>query len=85
MKNNLFVSNLHEDTTEDELRSHFGPIGTIESCKIATDKFGIISKGYGFVKYEKEEDAVKAVKELDMTELDGHVIRVDYARPSMRC
>lgn len=58
--NNLFVKNLDPTITARNLRDAFAVFGTILSCKIAMDETGK-SRGYGFVQFEKEESAKKAL------------------------
>lgn len=37
--------------------------------------------GYGFITFEKEEEAKRAAKDLNKKELDGREINVEVARP----
>ena len=39
------------------------------------------SKGYGFVTFNSEDEAKKAIDEMNQQELDGRTIRVDLANP----
>ena len=41
------------------------------------------SKGFGFVEFENPEDAAKAQAEMNDKELNGRVIKVDFARESL--
>jgi len=60
---NLYVKNL-DDTVDDEtLKKHFEPYGKITSAKVMTDENGR-SKGFGFVCFEKPEEATNAVSEM---------------------
>ena len=81
MKNKLFVGNLGWDTTEDALREFFAQAGEVTEVKIIIDKVTNRSKGFGFVTMATEEDATKAIDELNGKDLDGRDISVDYARP----
>ncbi|KAE9419864.1 hypothetical protein Angca_005920, partial [Angiostrongylus cantonensis] len=61
---NLYVKNL-DDTVDDEtLRKHFESYGKITSCKVMTDENGR-SKGFGFVCFEKPDEATNAVTEMN--------------------
>lgn len=61
---NLYVKNL-DDTVDDEtLKKHFEPYGKITSAKVMTDENGR-SKGFGFVCFEKPEEATNAVTEMN--------------------
>ncbi|GFR09258.1 polyadenylate-binding protein 1 [Trichonephila clavata] len=57
--NNLHVKNLHKSITENELKTLFERFGPILSVKIPLDENGQ-SRGFGFVCFQKEEDASKA-------------------------
>ncbi|KAH7429964.1 hypothetical protein KP509_09G075600 [Ceratopteris richardii] len=64
--NNVFVKNLSEITTDEDLRKIFGVHGTISSAVIMRDADGK-SKCFGFVNFDRPEDAAKAVEALNGT------------------
>lgn len=72
--NNVFVKNLDPTITLRNLRDAFVVFGAIASCKIATDENGK-SRGYGFVHFEKDESATKALS-LDGSTLGSQAISV---------
>ena len=78
---NIYVGNLSHDVTEDELRDAFEASGEVSSCKIITDRLSGASRGFGFVEMPTEEEAKKAMAELNGTELKGRAITVNEARP----
>lgn len=57
---NLFVKNLDLSVNTRQLRDIFAPFGAILSCKLAMDENGV-SRGYGFVHFEKDDAARKAL------------------------
>ncbi|KAI3696713.1 hypothetical protein L6452_29213 [Arctium lappa] len=57
---NVYVKNIDDDVTEDELQEHFSQCGTITSAKLMCDDKGV-SKGFGFVCFSAPEEASKAV------------------------
>lgn len=81
MAKRLFVGGIPWSLTDATLADLFGKIGKVASAKIIVDKFTQQSKGFGFVEYEKDEDADKAIKELSDTEVEGRKIVVQEARP----
>ncbi|XP_040397138.1 ELAV-like protein 2 isoform X6 [Cygnus olor] len=81
-KTNLIVNYLPQNMTQEELKSLFGSIGEIESCKLVRDKITGQSLGYGFVNYVDPKDAEKAINTLNGLRLQTKTIKVSYARPS---
>ncbi|MFH4980042.1 hypothetical protein AB6A40_006751 [Gnathostoma spinigerum] len=65
---NVFIKNFAEDLDKESLEKLFSKFGTITSCAVMTDSEGK-SKGFGFVAFEKPEDAEKAVNEMNEYEL----------------
>ena len=63
MAKKLFVGNLPFAMTDADLNTIFSAHGTVTSANIVIDKFSKRSKGFGFVEFENEEDAAKAIKE----------------------
>ncbi|KAK4481126.1 hypothetical protein RD792_012003 [Penstemon davidsonii] len=57
---NVYVKNIDDNVTEDELREHFSKCGSITSAKLMRDDKGV-SKGFGFVCFSTPEEANKAV------------------------
>lgn len=81
MAKRLFVGGIPWSLTDATFAELFAKIGKVTSAKIIIDKFTQKSKGFGFVEYEVDADADKAVKELNDTEVDGRKIVVQEARP----
>lgn len=81
MNKKLYVGSLPYSVTEDQLREMFAPFGSIESCRIITDKFSGQSKGFGFVEMATEEDSQKAIEGVNGREMNGRTLVVNEARP----
>ena len=81
MATNLFVGSLPYSTTDDELKAHFEQAGTVVSARVITERETGRSKGFGFVEMGSDEDAKKAIDELNGKELSGRALVVNEARP----
>jgi RNA recognition motif-containing protein len=80
MSKRLFAGNLDFSTTEHELRDVFGAFGNVVSAKVITDRETGQSRGFGFIEFEDDEGAKRAVSELDGSSLNGRSINVNEAR-----
>ncbi len=78
---NLFVGNMSFQTTEDELRSLFEPYGEITRIQVMTDRDTGQARGFAFVELADDDEAAKAITELNGKELDGRALNVNEARP----
>ncbi len=78
---NIYVGNIPYRLSEDELKEIFQEYGTVDSVKIITDKFTGRSKGFGFIEMPNQDEAQKAIDELNEAEVDGRNLRVNEARP----
>ena len=83
MTNKLYVGNLTDDVTEEDLLDNFGELGTCVSAKIIKDKNTGSSRGFAFVEMATEEEAREVVKICKGVELDGQKLIVTQARPQM--
>eukprot|EP01063_Lacrimia_lanifica_P032654 TRINITY_DN5614_c0_g2_i1.p1 TRINITY_DN5614_c0_g2~~TRINITY_DN5614_c0_g2_i1.p1 ORF type:complete len:566 (+),score=296.40 TRINITY_DN5614_c0_g2_i1:87-1784(+) len=72
---NVFIKGLEKSVDTKVLYDTFSSYGNILSCKVVTDDQGN-SKGYGFVHYDGEEPAKKAIEALDGTDLRGSTVFV---------
>ena len=81
MAKKLFVGNLPFAMTDADLNTIFSAHGTVTSANIVIDKFSKRSKGFGFVEFENEEDAAKAMEALNNSEQMGRNIAVKEALP----
>jgi cold-inducible RNA-binding protein len=84
MSKKLFVGSLSWDTNDDGLNAAFSPFGEISEAIVISDRDSGRSRGFGFVTFNDDEAADKAVAALNGTELDGRTIRVDVAQAKER-
>ena len=73
----LFINNLHFETSWQDLKDHFRQCGDVERAEVMTNAEGR-SKGFGTVRFVKEKDAEAAIQRLNGQELQGRVLEVRY-------
>ncbi|MBW6536628.1 MAG: RNA-binding protein [Mariniphaga sp.] len=78
---NIYVGNLPYNVVEDDLREIFEEYGEVSAVKIIADKLTGRSKGFGFVEMDDDQEAKKAIEELNNAELSGRNIKVNESRP----
>ncbi|KAM3927687.1 polyadenylate-binding protein 1 [Leptodactylus fuscus] len=76
---NVYIKNFGEDMDDERLKELFGKYGPALSVKVMTDESGK-SKGFGFVSFERHEDAQKAVDEMNGKDMNGKAIYVGRAQ-----
>jgi RNA recognition motif-containing protein len=81
MATKLFIGSLAWATTDDSLSAFFSQVGTVTSARVITDRATGRSKGFGFVEMSSDDEAQKAIAELNGKDLDGRAIVVNEARP----
>lgn len=81
MATKLFVGKLSFNTTDESLQALFAEYGKVLSARVATDRDSDRSKGFGFVEMESDDDAKKAIAELDGKTFEDRTIVVNVARP----
>lgn len=80
MSRKLYVGGLAWATTDEGLGAAFAPFGKVVSAKVVKDRETGRSRGFGFVEYETEDEAKKAMAAMNNTEVDGRRIRIDLAQ-----
>jgi cold-inducible RNA-binding protein len=81
MARKLYVGNLPYDTGEQDLQSLFGQAGTVESVNVMRDMATGRARGFAFVEMASDEDAQKAISQLNNYSLGGRNLTVNEARP----
>ncbi len=78
---NIFVGNLTNDVTEEDLTNLFSEYGQVKEVKIIRDMFTQQTKGFGFVEMPGLADAQKAINGINTKEFKGKKLVVNEARP----
>ena len=81
MGRKLYVGNLPYETGESELQELFGRVGTVESVKVMRDMATGRARGFAFVEMSTDEEAQKAITELNAYRLAERGLTVNEARP----
>ncbi|XP_010192121.1 PREDICTED: polyadenylate-binding protein 1-like [Mesitornis unicolor] len=76
---NVYIKNFGVDVDDDRLREMFSKYGKTLSVKVMMDNTGR-SKGFGFVNFEKHEEAQKAVADMNGKEINGRILYVGRAQ-----
>lgn len=80
MSTKLFVGSLPWSVNDEELKQTFETHGTVVSAKIITDRDTGRSRGFGFVEMENSDEAQKAMRALNDSEINGRNIVVNEAK-----
>src|SRR5258708_15180620 len=78
---NIYVGNLSYAATENSVRGLFEGFGQVTTVKIVTDKFTGSSRGFGFVEMTNDDEAQRAIAELNGKDFEGRKIVVNESRP----
>jgi RNA recognition motif-containing protein len=78
---NLYVSNLDNQVSEEELKQIFSEQGTVASAKIIMDSFSGSSRGFAFVEMPDDTEAQKAIDTLNNSDFKERKLSVQVARP----
>ncbi len=81
MSTKLFVGNLPFSSTDDSLREAFAAYGNVTSASVVMDRETGRSRGFGFVEFEKAEEADAAIAAWNGKAMDGRPLTVNVARP----
>ncbi|XP_027549688.1 polyadenylate-binding protein 1-like [Neopelma chrysocephalum] len=76
---NVYIKNFGDDMDDNRLREIFSKFGKTLSVKVMMDSAGR-SKGFGFVNFEKHEEAQKAVADMNGKEINGRMVYVGRAQ-----
>ena len=77
---NIYVGNIAQDVSEEELTNLFTEHGKVSSAQILRDMFTQESRGFGFVEMPGQADGQKAIENLNTYELKGKKLVVNEAR-----
>ena len=80
MSRKLYVGNLPDSATEQDLSDKFSTYGIVKSVKLITDHDTGRTRGFGFIEMMSEAEAHAAIDGLNGTDYDGRPMKVNEAR-----
>lgn len=84
MGKKLYVGNLAYNLTEEQIKEFFSQAGNVVSASLITDRRSGRAKGFGFVEMATDEEAKKAIEQLNGQTLSERQIVVNEARPPQK-
>ena len=76
----LRVTNVSEDTTDQDLRDLFGAFGRVARVYIGRDRATGASKGYAFVSFDDRTAAERALQKVNGMGYDNLILTVQWSR-----
>jgi len=77
----LRVTNISEDTSEDDLRELFGMYGRIKRCYLAKDRETGRGRGFAFISFHVRTDAERSMNALQGHGYDHLILKIEFAQP----
>ena len=77
----LYVGNLSYSCDDHALGNMFAEIGDVASARVIKDRETGRSKGFGFVEMSSEDDARRAISQMNGRDIQGRPLTVNEARP----
>ncbi len=78
---NLVIKNLPDTVNAYYLEILFTKYGEVDYTKVVYDRVTGEHRGVGFAEMPKDDEAEKAIEELNGKEINGKIIEVEKARP----
>ncbi|CCO32264.1 Eukaryotic translation initiation factor 3 subunit G Short=eIF3g [Rhizoctonia solani AG-1 IB] len=77
----LRVTNVSEDTQEDDLRDLFSKFGRVARVYVGRDRETGAGKGYAFVSFEDKANAERAIQKVHGMGYDNLILSVQWSQP----
>lgn len=81
MATRLYIGNLPLSMTQDALEQLVAAKGDVLNLRLVTEPYSGKSRGFAFVEMRRNEDARKAIQELNGLVIEGRNLTVNEARP----
>lgn len=80
METKLYIGNMSQETTEQDLRTMFTEAGTVGSVELIMDRQTGKPKGFGFLTMSSQAEAEKAISMFDTKEVNTRPLKVNIAK-----
>jgi len=77
--NRIYISSIHKDLSDEDIRSVFSAFGNIKGCDLANAGVPGRHKGYGYIEYDALQSAQEAISSMNLFDLGGQYLRVGRA------
>lgn len=81
MEIKLYVGNMSQATTEQDLRTMFTEAGTVGSVDVIMDRVTGKPKGFAFVTMSSQAEAEKAITMFNAKDVNARTLKVNISRP----
>ncbi|MDE2127122.1 MAG: RNA-binding protein [Armatimonadetes bacterium] len=81
MAKRIYVGGLPYSATEEDLESLFAAAGKVTDTVIVTDRYTGQARGFGFVEMASDDEADKAISQLNGAQMGGRTLTVNEAKP----
>jgi RNA recognition motif-containing protein len=78
---NIYVGNISNSATEQDIREAFGAFGTVDTINLIKDRFSGQPRGFGFLEMPNQAEAEAAIQAMSGKDLLGRALTVNVARP----
>ncbi|XP_057330416.1 poly(U)-binding-splicing factor half pint-like [Microplitis mediator] len=77
--NRIYISSIHRDIEEKDLKSVFEAFGPITQCTLFRGSLANREKNYAYIEYQTMQSAVEAISSMNLFDLGGVCLRVGIA------
>lgn len=81
METRLYIGNMSQETTEEDLRAMFSEAGAVEAIDVVIDRKSGRPRGFAFVTMTSQEEAEKAIELFNAKEVNGQTLKVNITLP----
>jgi cold-inducible RNA-binding protein len=81
METKLYIGNMSQQTSEQDLRTLFSEAGTVGSVDVIMDRATGKPKGFAFITMSSQAEAEKAITMFNAKEVNSRTLKVNISHP----